>query len=485
MSRHPDSERRPEPSIILRYLLQLESPTLHSLQAAHGVPTAATELGADVSAGEYLHPDLQEIYLRYANSGAHNDTGPEGGSKKNSCVSKQVLIMSSFITNGYIAGQCLQVNFNRRWSFSDDEEDSSEEDDDYCLADPLESSDEHTYVNDRSVMSDIEATRIKGEHKRSSKLVDSRRALATNLEDRWSLSTRGSEVTFNLGEPNDLVEDVLPKRQRHERRNRQPMSLPVRKHQAAAASYGNAQTPTTPRTIENESPSGMSRHNTAAVTPLGGGRWSQFDEDSDVERMQSTNSTEDETNCFRGPLKFGTPSNSSCSLDLSPSETKQDVCRPKVPRQKPPIKPRKKLPNATNGRLQTLHSPQNETIMTSQSAPSLLTPKAAPRNQTFTRIASSDNYDHLEKYKSIETIDEECLDRVLWMRSSRDDETVPIHYYNLPSTFSCSTGVHSADHNSQSYEQVQRYEKIQTYETIPYHFTLTTKVPRLKRGDVL
>ena len=93
MSRHPDSERRPEPSIILRYLLQLESPTLHSLQAAHGVPTAATELGADVSAGEYLHPDLQEIYLRYAN--------PEGGSKKNSCVSKQVLIMSSFITNGY------------------------------------------------------------------------------------------------------------------------------------------------------------------------------------------------------------------------------------------------------------------------------------------------------------------------------------------------------------------------------------------------
>ena len=101
MSRHPDSERRPEPSIILRYLLQLESPTLHSLQAAHGVPTAATELGADVSAGEYLHPDLQEIYLRYANSGAHNDIGPEGGSKKNSCVSKQVLIMSSFITNGY------------------------------------------------------------------------------------------------------------------------------------------------------------------------------------------------------------------------------------------------------------------------------------------------------------------------------------------------------------------------------------------------
>ena len=111
-------------------------------------------------------------------------------------------------------------------------------------------------------------------------------------------------------------------------------------------------------------------------------------------------------------------------------------------------------------------------MTTSSSAPSLLTPKAAPLRPLI-HAASIDHYDHLENYESIDTNDQECI---LW--EPPNDKTVPVHYYNLPATFSCSAVVHNTE--EQTYDQVQRYEKIQTYETIPYHFSLTTKVPELQ-----
>lgn len=80
---------RPEPSTILRYLLQLGGSQALSSLEAHDIPKAARELGADVSAGQYLHPDLQETYLRYANSAVNNDIVYEGNIKR-SKVSKQV-----------------------------------------------------------------------------------------------------------------------------------------------------------------------------------------------------------------------------------------------------------------------------------------------------------------------------------------------------------------------------------------------------------
>ena len=49
---------------------------------AHDIPRAARELGADVSAGQCLHPDLQETYIRYANSAVNNDVAYEGKVKK-------------------------------------------------------------------------------------------------------------------------------------------------------------------------------------------------------------------------------------------------------------------------------------------------------------------------------------------------------------------------------------------------------------------
>ena len=70
-------------------MLQLGgSQTLSSLET-HEIPRAACELGADVSAGQYLHPDLQETYLRYANSAVNKDIISEGNIKR-STVSKQV-----------------------------------------------------------------------------------------------------------------------------------------------------------------------------------------------------------------------------------------------------------------------------------------------------------------------------------------------------------------------------------------------------------
>ena len=302
-----------------------------------------------------------------------------------------------------------------------------------------------------------------------SRLVDLRRALATNLDGRWSLSTRGSEPNFSLDDPYVMMGDASSLR--HERK-RQPMSLPLSEHQS---SYSNAQTHSTPRRIESDqglyNSGGMLHYNNAA-TPLGV-RWSEFDDDSDTDQGQNHCSARHETYHFQGRLKFGALSDSSCPL--SPGDTRingidsKDKHNPKASRPKPPIKPRKKLPKVTdavNSQSQTLHLSHETTITTSSSAPSLHTPKAAPRRPLL-RTASIHNY---ETYESIDTIDRECLNGIVWTPPS--DRTVPVHYYNIPSTFKAV--VH--DTEDHTYEQVQRYEKIQTYETIPYHFNLTTKV---------
>lgn len=349
----------------------------------------------------------------------------------------------------------------------------------YHLAEPLGSDNEYTYVREASQLNSSTVFPIKVPVNGSGKVVDKRRALATNLNGRWSLSTRGSEPNFNLDESDSLKEDVSAFR-RH-----QPMSLPLQEHQST---HSPTPTPLTPKRIESDNflyqSDGMSQNNTA-TTPTLGIRWSEFDDDSDTEQIQNHYSAKRETNHFQAPLRFGarSDSNNLCSLDLSPSEVKMDISneerspKARVSRPKPPIKPRKKLPKVTNtssNQLQTLHSPQNETtITTSSSAPSLI-PIAAPRKHR-TRATSIDHYDHLENYESIDTCDQECLHRILW--ASPNDKTVPVHYYNLPSTFRCSAVVHNTE--EQTYDRVQRYEKIETYETIPYHFSLTTKLPEL------
>lgn len=345
---------------------------------------------------------------------------------------------------------------------------------DYTLAEPLGSDNEYTYVEEDSRLNSSAVSPIRMPVN-GSRLANMRRVLATNLEGRWSLSTRGSEPNFNMDEFDSLKEDLSAFRKR------QPMSLPLQEHQST---HSHSPTPLTPRRIESDDflyqSGGVSQNNTAATSVAV--RWSEFDDESDTEQMHSHYSAKRETDHFQAPLRFGAQSNGLCTLDLSPSEVKMDITREKynpkakVSRPKPPIKPRKKLPKvASSNQLQAFHSPQNETTMTtSTSAPSLL-PKAAPRKHDI-RAASIDHYDHLENYESIVTTDQECFDRILW--ASPNDETVPVHYYNLPSTFSCSAVVTNAE--DQSYDRVQRYEKIQTYETVPYHFSLTTKVPELQ-----
>ena len=345
----------------------------------------------------------------------------------------------------------------------------------YHLAEPLGPDNKYTHVNKGSQQSGSAASSIRAVN--GSGLVDMRRAMATNLNGRWSLSTRGSEPNFTMDESDSFGEDVSSFRKR------QPMSLPLREHQSI---YSNTPTPMTPRRIESDNTlynlGGMSHKNTV-TTPLGV-RWSEFDDDSDAEPMESHCSPEHESNHFNMPLKFGALSNNSktCLLDVSQSDIKMDISsdrnspKVKVSRPKPPIKPRKKLPNVTNAvsnQPETLQSQHNETAMTtSSSAPSLLIPKAAPRKPLL-RTASIDTYDHLENYESIDTTDQKHLDRILW--ASPNNETVPVHYYNVPSTFSCTAVVHNTE--EQTYDEVEHYEKIQTYETIPYHFSLTTKIP--------
>jgi disulfide oxidoreductase YuzD len=70
-------------------MLQLRGSKALSSLEARDIPRAARELGADVSAGQYLHPDLQETYLRYANTTVNKDIVSEGNIKM-SQVSKQV-----------------------------------------------------------------------------------------------------------------------------------------------------------------------------------------------------------------------------------------------------------------------------------------------------------------------------------------------------------------------------------------------------------
>ena len=153
-------------------------------------------------------------------------------------------------------------------------------------------------------------------------------------------------------------------------------------------------------------------------------------------------------------------------MDLSSTT----VSSPKTPRPKPPIKPRKKLPQSSNARPETPSSPQSEnTISSSASSPSIHTPKAAPRKHLL-RAVSVHSYEQIQPYQCVADLDQQYLDRILW--SHQNGERVPVTYYNVPSTFTCSEVAPRDSMDENTYEQIQRYEKIQTYETIPYHVEL-------------
>lgn len=110
------------------------------------------------------------------------------------------------------------------------------------------------------------------------------------------MSTRGSEPNFNMDESDSFREDVSLFKKR------QPMSLPLHKRQSTCSS-----TPTTvtPRRIESDntlySLGGRSYDSTHVITPLGIG-WSEFDDDSDTEPMESHCGSEHETNHFNTSL---------------------------------------------------------------------------------------------------------------------------------------------------------------------------------------
>lgn len=141
---------------------------------------------------------------------------------------------------------------------------------------------------------------------------------------------------------------------------------------------------------------------------------------------------------------------------------------PKTSRPKPPIKPRKKLPKQSKNQPQSLSPQQGEqTLTTSSSAPSIHVPKAAPR-KTLIRAVSAHSYDHVQPYQSIDNIDQGYLDEIL--RTAQNRTVMPVHYYNVPAAFHCSTVADDMDDNN--YEQVQGYERIQTYETVPYQLEL-------------
>ena len=56
----------------------------------------------------------------------------------------------------------MQVNFSRRWSFSDDEEDSSGEDtNEYHLAEPFGPDNKYTYVNEASCQNNSATSSIR------------------------------------------------------------------------------------------------------------------------------------------------------------------------------------------------------------------------------------------------------------------------------------------------------------------------------------
>ena len=99
----------------------------------------------------------------------------------------------------------VQVNFNTRWSFSEEEdENSAEGSSDYDhLDDYSDYENDHLYVNEEAELSSVAASPV-GELN-DAKLSTLRRALATNFHGRWSLSTRESDYSFDESDDHDWI----------------------------------------------------------------------------------------------------------------------------------------------------------------------------------------------------------------------------------------------------------------------------------------
>ena len=319
----------------------------------------------------------------------------------------------------------------------------------------------------------------------SERLTSFRRTLATNIHGRWSLSTRGSEHSFD---ESDNWSDVgLTMRQLTTREH--PTTLPLFDNQLCLNSTESVdkREELTPKQIErdgvkrNQNGNRLLSYSSMAASH----RWTDYDEDSDDDGncirekvYDSCHVRSMEDGCSNSQAQFQALENKSShswspTMDTPQSEDKMNITEhidvsstarsPKTPRTKPPIKPRKKLPQSPNARPQTPNSPQKETMSPSSSAPSIHTPKAAPRKQLI-RAVSVHSYDRIQPYQCVADVNQQVLDRVLW--TPKNGETVPVTYYNIPVVASSNK---MGDH---TYEQVQRYEKIQTYETIPYHVEL-------------
>lgn len=319
-----------------------------------------------------------------------------------------------------------------------------------------------------------------------------RRAVATNIDGRWSLSTRGSDNSFSVIESDNWTENALMLW--HDSKH-QPTSLPLfGQHSTSstctlAATNTEELTPSTPKYIDSDEVSSsapcsvsplMSHSSTAAKT-----RWSEFDDDSDVEQLfgDSHLDSKQEYNSFEDHSE--TPMDHLHSTALSPSiDTKANSAKyvdaysiDSSKKPKPPIKPRKKLPQRISevqksrslGSSHT-HRASEKTMTACSSAPTLHVPKAAPRKPSLLHAVSVSNYEQVQTYQSISAIDPECLDKILCTSLRRNGTASGMQHYSISSTFSSPEVTHGMDDNV--YEQVQRYEKIQTYETIPFHLHL-------------
>ena len=407
----------------------------------------------------------------------------------------------------------IQVNFDTRWSFSEEDEDSGEVMNDELGYETISymNSDDGSYV----VASPIK-------ERNSRKLMSLRNTMATNFHGRWSLSTRGSEHSF------DDSDDEGGMIRRHETARQHPKPLLLFHEQWSSSSTEAMNVDDlTPRQIDSN---GVQQSHLCA-------RWSDFDDcDSNVysgDRSQNHSSkfsfTERKFTGGQTQCALDTPSNHSnmWSPDFYLSDSKMidgkfepvdqrwsdskmrsieptysnawstdthandsrkgsvqwtdesPTVSPKTPRAKPPIKPRKKLPQLSR----SVH-PQPEvppgspkSITPSSSAPSIIqTPKAAPRNRKrLVRAVSVHTYDRVQTYQTVGDIEQECLDKIL-STSKNCSRIMPVHYYNLPSSFTCSNVVNVDDSvDEHTYEQVQRYEKIQAYEVISYPVALDSR----------
>ena len=231
----------------------------------------------------------------------------------------------------------------------------------------------HLFMNDDNELSSIAASPV-GEMN-SPRLATLRRALATNIHGRWSLSTRESEHSFDESDDHNWI---TPRR---EPSGRQPrMSLPPGGRWSADSMEETvAEEVRRPQRIESDdvqtSPITMRPVlRDSMVASRLSTRWSDYDDDdgdvdgdSDCEKLQtetrvcskdglsnncryklelgtlshrswSTNSTQGDarmngTDNLQNRMELGSPWNLSCSADFCLRDTKTNIvddCRPKL-----------------------------------------------------------------------------------------------------------------------------------------------------------